>query len=589
MSTAEIYTFGSFRVVCDGRTVGVADFPSKKAKQLLAVLALARGKRVSMDHLIDSLWGAKLPKDPVSTVEQTVSVLRSFLAKQCPHPIVLTSSGGYALNSSVVDIDLDRFDQLTQAAATSSAEQALQLLKQALAIANGVVLEDEQYAEWSSNAREYYERRYNDYLLEAAKLALATDRPAEVLQFGEQAQRRSALPNEVACRLMASALADLERRTEALALLNKLERDVYAAYGIGLSRETLAVRADISSPPAPDFRNVVLEIDAAVSVTPEAGPLQFVGRAEEQERFGHLVNKVLSGGSAFAVIEGSVGMGRSALLTQLAQSCDAVRTHIFSCAESSQRFSRFSAVRLYALLENSAGRRNARLLSEGDETAAELLERLGALVNDGGPMIVFIDDLHWADPESVSILAALTEPGMATSFAIVATVQLGREIPGIRGFHPCIWPPLQPLSSYELDQVGLSHALEETGGHPGTVAAVFEACIGSGFLSSTAIGGILARCEAGGPSATLFLRAAAALEQPFSALDAARSTGVSPTLCGVIVTRLQDGGVLIPHGSGRFTFADGVTRRFFTTFGGFSPRWAEKTPLVAPLPLSHSA
>jgi DNA-binding SARP family transcriptional activator len=586
MSTAEIHTFGSFRVVFDGRIVGVGDFPSKKAKQLLAMLALARGKRVSVDHLIDSLWGAKLPKDPVATVEQTVSVLRSFLAKLCPDPIVLTSSGGYALNTSVVDIDLDRFDQLALAAANSPAEQALQLLKDALAIANGVVLEDEQYAEWSSNAREYYERRYNDYLLEAAKLALATDRPAEVLQFGEQAQRRSALPNEVACRLMASALAELERRTEALALLNTLEQQVYAAYGIGLSRETLAVRADISSPPTPDFRNVVLSIDAAISVMPEvAGTLAFVGRAEERERFVHLLDTVNNGGSALAVIVGSVGMGRSALLSQLARSCGTVRTHVFSCAESSQRFSRFSAVRLYALLENSAGRRNARLLSEGDETAAELLERLVALVNDGGPMIVFIDDLHWADPESVSILAALTEPGMAKSFAIVATVQLGREIPGMRGFHPCIWPPLQPLSGHELGQLGLRNALEETGGHPGTVAAVFEACVGSGFLTSTAIDGILARCEAAGPSATLFLRAAAALEHPFSALDAARSIGVSPTLCGSIVSRLRDSGVLVLHGPGHYLFGDALTRRFFTMFGGMSPRWTETTLQ----PLRHSA
>jgi DNA-binding SARP family transcriptional activator len=586
MSRAEIHIFGSFRVVLDGRTVGVGDFPSKKAKQLLAMLALARGKRVSVDHLIDSLWGAKLPKDPVSTVEQTVSVLRSFLAKLCPDPIVLTSSGGYALNTGVVDIDLDRFDQLALTAAGGTAEQALQLLKEALAVADGVVLEDEQYAEWSSNAREYYERRYNDYLLEAAKLALATGRPAEVLQFGEQAQRRSALPNEVACRLMASALAELERRTEALALLNKLEQQVLTAYGIGLSRETLAVRADISSPPAPDFRNVVLSIDTAVSVASDmAGTLAFVGRTEERERFDQLVDKVMDGGSAFAVIEGSVGMGRSALLSQLAQSCGTVRTHIFSCAESSQRFARFSAVRLYALLENSAGRRHARLLSEGDETAAELLERLVALVNDDGPMIAFIDDLHWADAESVSILAALTEPGMAKSFAIVATVQRGREIPGIRGFHPCVWPPLQPLSGHELSQLGLSHSLEETGGHPGMAAAVFEACVGSGFLSSTAIGAILARCEAAGPSAALYLRAAAALEQPFAEVDAARTVGVSPTLCGSIVTRLQDGGVLVPHGPGRYAFADSITRRFFTTFGGTSPRWAETTSR----PLRHSA
>jgi DNA-binding SARP family transcriptional activator len=586
MHTAEIHTFGSFRVVFDGRTVGVGDFPSKKAKQLLAMLTLARGKRVSVDHLIDSLWGAKLPKDPVSTVEQAVSVLRSFLGKFCPDPIVLTSAGGYCLNRSVVDIDLDRFDRLALEAADSSAERALQLLKEALAIGNGVVLEDEQYAEWSSNAREYYERRYNDCLLEAAKVALATDRPAEVLQFGEQAQRRSALPNEVACRLMASALAELERRTEALALLNKLEQQVYAAYGIGLSRETLAVRADISSPAMPDFRHVALSIDTAVSVTPDiVGAPSFVGRADERERFAHLFDTVIDGGSAFAVIEGSLGMGKSALLSQLAQSCGAVRTHVFSCAESSQRFLRFSAVRLYALLENSAGRRHARLLSEGDETAAELLERLVALVNDAGPMIVFIDDLHWADPESVSILAALTEPGMAKSFAIVATVQCGREIGGMRGFHPTIWPPLQPLSGHDLAQLGLSHALDETGGHPGTVAAVREACAGSGFLSSTAIGDILARCDAAGPSATLFLRAAAALDQPFSALDAARNMGISPTLCGGIVTRLQDSGILRARGSGRYSFGDAITRRFLTTFGGSSPRWAEATPE----PLRHSA
>ncbi len=87
----EIRLLGPFEVIAGGRRV---DIPGWKRQALLAMLALARGRVVAVDDLIDALWGADLPAAPRNAVQHHVARLRAALG----HEAVAGSGDGYALH-----------------------------------------------------------------------------------------------------------------------------------------------------------------------------------------------------------------------------------------------------------------------------------------------------------------------------------------------------------------------------------------------------------------------------------------------------------------------------------------------------------
>ena len=86
----EIRLLGPFEVIAGGRRV---DIPGSKRQALLAMLALASGRVVAVDDLIDALWGAELPAAPRNAVQHHVARLRAALG----HDAVAGSGDGYAL------------------------------------------------------------------------------------------------------------------------------------------------------------------------------------------------------------------------------------------------------------------------------------------------------------------------------------------------------------------------------------------------------------------------------------------------------------------------------------------------------------
>ena len=92
----EIRLLGPFEVIADGRPVHI---PGTKRQALLALLALARGRVVTVDDLIDALWGAELPAAPRNAVQHHVARLRAALGRDT----VAGSADGYAVPHATVD------------------------------------------------------------------------------------------------------------------------------------------------------------------------------------------------------------------------------------------------------------------------------------------------------------------------------------------------------------------------------------------------------------------------------------------------------------------------------------------------------
>lgn len=89
---------------------------SAKHRTLLTLLLLGRGRVVSVDQIIDQLWGETPPASVTATLHSYVSQLRRLLeptraAGQPPRTLV-TRAPGYALVVDPVDVDAHRFPDL---------------------------------------------------------------------------------------------------------------------------------------------------------------------------------------------------------------------------------------------------------------------------------------------------------------------------------------------------------------------------------------------------------------------------------------------------------------------------------------------
>jgi DNA-binding SARP family transcriptional activator len=58
---------GPFAVTRDGVAVERAELGSRKGRELLALLAVERGRTVPVDRIVEVLWAGTSPKDPTAS------------------------------------------------------------------------------------------------------------------------------------------------------------------------------------------------------------------------------------------------------------------------------------------------------------------------------------------------------------------------------------------------------------------------------------------------------------------------------------------------------------------------------------------
>jgi YVTN family beta-propeller protein len=120
-----------------------------KQKAVLAILLLHRGEPVSVDRLVDELWGESPPDTAVKTVQVYVSRLR----KELGDGVLLTRRGGYVLDVEPDQLDSARFERLAtdgrEALERGDARQARDLLQEGLDTWRGPPLADFAYEQFA--------------------------------------------------------------------------------------------------------------------------------------------------------------------------------------------------------------------------------------------------------------------------------------------------------------------------------------------------------------------------------------------------------------------------------------------------------
>jgi DNA-binding SARP family transcriptional activator len=123
-----------------------------KERALLAFLLLHTGEPVSIDRLIDELWGDSPPRAARKSVQVRVAGLRRALGG----PFLLTRGDAYAILLEPNQLDLHRFEQLlsegNDALASGAPATALATLDEALALWRGPALADFTYESFAPAA-----------------------------------------------------------------------------------------------------------------------------------------------------------------------------------------------------------------------------------------------------------------------------------------------------------------------------------------------------------------------------------------------------------------------------------------------------
>lgn len=135
---------GSFEVVGDEGTIPL---PEGRARGLLAILVLHGGRVVSIDQLIDLLWGASPPPTAHTKLYGLVSTLRKKLEPggETDASPIRTRPPGYLLDIAPEQVDASRFRELVESAAELPASQRAEALGEALDLWRGPVLADFTY------------------------------------------------------------------------------------------------------------------------------------------------------------------------------------------------------------------------------------------------------------------------------------------------------------------------------------------------------------------------------------------------------------------------------------------------------------
>jgi DNA-binding SARP family transcriptional activator len=242
---------GPVRVWRDDKEVGLG---AAQQRLLLALLMAHAGRPVTMEQLLDALWGESPPSSPTNAVYRHIGVLRRLLepelAVRAPGSLLIRDAGGYRLDADAVDLLRFR-DLLRQARAavrdareTAVGKAALPLFVEALAlrtgpVATGIPLEARAHPVFTA-----LEREYLTAVKDAADVALANGAAERLLAVLHRTACEHPLDEQLHVRLVR-ALAATGQRVEALDAWQRVRVRLDNELGISPGAELRAAQAEI--------------------------------------------------------------------------------------------------------------------------------------------------------------------------------------------------------------------------------------------------------------------------------------------------------------------------------------------------------
>ena len=409
--------------------------PTKKAQALLAYLGLRPGQTHQRDKLAALLWGERSDAHARDGLRHALSALRKALPGVKP-PSLLVEGQTLALNPVGMEVDVATFERCVREGAPEALQQAAEVYRGDLLL--GFTVNEPLFEEWLVAERE----RLRELALEGLAKLLAHQQSAGPKQSAVQTALRLLTLDplqEPVHRAVMRLYAHLGRRGAALRqyqlCVGVLQRELRVepeAETRHLYEEILRrpIQGDVGRgtvrPGMEDDRLPAPSLTGALST-----PL--IGREAEVSRLRRALADARAGSGRLVEIRGEAGIGKTRLIAEIANEASRLGVQLLMgrCYESDQILPfgpwvdalRTSGVtRERALMDQLAPPWHAELVSLLPEVhvsglpaprdnqlrlfegVARLMERLSA----SRPVLLVLEDIHWADEMSLRLLAFVT-------------------------------------------------------------------------------------------------------------------------------------------------------------------------------------
>ncbi|HEY0803556.1 MAG TPA: BTAD domain-containing putative transcriptional regulator [Pseudonocardiaceae bacterium] len=306
-------------------TVGdrVVSIGHPRQRCVLAVLLIEVNRSVHAEQLIDRVWGDEPPTNVRNVLSSYITRLRGVVKDACADTevVIARRSGGYGVSMDPDRIDLHRFRDLVVRARTFDDAGAAPLLREALALWQGLAFADVDSA-WLANLRHTLAHERLQAHLWRNDIALGAGQHAELLSELHDLSAEHPLDEHIVMQFML-ALYRCGRQADALIACAQAKSRLVTELGLDAGPElreleqrilrndtTLAARrASVHAPVTP-------QPPLSVPRQLPAGTADFTGRERELSELDSVLTVETELGAPAVVIsalDGTAGVGKTAL------------------------------------------------------------------------------------------------------------------------------------------------------------------------------------------------------------------------------------------------------------------------------------
>ncbi|HYZ29003.1 MAG TPA: AAA family ATPase [Thermoleophilaceae bacterium] len=498
----QVQLLGGFRVErVDAPGLPVCTWQRRSAKRLTKLLATHPRHALHREQILEMLWPDVGFESALNSFGKALYAARralepDLLARGSSAYLTLID-GMLALNTELVEIDADRFQQLAETALRSGDVTAYE---SALAAHGGELLPEDRYEDWCSERRDFLAELHirlllglADALEQRGSLTASADLLREVLQ-------QDPTREDVHRRLMV-LYARMGMRDQAVRQFHLCDAVLRRELDLAPESATTALFEEVlanripAKVPTPGSEQVELQPPEQSGPDDPAGGTPFVGHARLLRRLRDALARADEGAGSFILIGGEGGVGKSRLAAEVAAmgrergACvlrGGSAGHVFgpfavalenyvagqSDGERSELAQRYPA--LGHVVPSLGLRRQLppvgdRVLDD-DLCLSSTMVRLLADRTQTGPVVLVVEDLHELHRSSLDLLQYLVLLAGQRRWLIVATFREGaleigtdrwRVIEAMAHEPVCLRVELTPLERRECDQ--LVRALLEHG------------------------------------------------------------------------------------------------------------------------------
>lgn len=295
-------------------SIGEVELGSPKQRSVLAVLLLNANEIVSMDRIVEMVWGDQAPRTAEHSVQIYISELRKALSNETASTVIETRPPGYVINIPPDAIDMMRFERLVRDGMSeirsNHPEVGRPKLEEALSLWMGQPLADFVYEDFAQGHIRSLTELRSDALETLAVVELERGEFEEAREASRSAIEADPLREEPR-RVMMLALYRSGRQAEALRHFGEYKKTLAEEMGLEPSESLKRLEEQVLlQDPALDSR-----VPLASRTNPYRGLRPFT-EEDGDVYFGReaLVSEVLDrleNGPGFVSIVGPSGSGKS--------------------------------------------------------------------------------------------------------------------------------------------------------------------------------------------------------------------------------------------------------------------------------------